>query len=599
MHSQIHLQLETRNEKQQTVEASLSSETPVFRPGLGREILMHTPDAVDLSRAPIPLLTSHNRDETPVGIVENIRLVAGKLRATLRFGQSQRSQDVWADVKAGVLRSISIGYQILKGESRGDDYVVTSWMPFEASLVSVPADPTVGIGRSYKGNQIMEMQAQDDMKSSRSQRRAEVRSVHETTDSLNDIYAVANQFKIGPDQVRDFVSENGADKEGFRSYVLSNMKGGGALRLDESSEIGLSRKEIQQFSFVKLIMAQADPTRQREAGLELEASRAMAKKLGRDPQGLFVPSEILLGQRDLVVGTATAGGNLRPIDHYAEGFIDVLRNRCHVISLGATQMNDLAGNLAIPSKTGTSTAYWVTEGNAPSESQQVFGQVAMAPKTVGGWTDYSRKMMLQSSPAIEQIVRVDLADTIAVELDRVSINGSGSGAEPLGILNAVGVGSVAAGANGGAPTWDLMLALEESLAVTNADASTIAYLTNPKVRRKLKGTTKATSDAGAGFIWEALASGEPGWGSVNGYRAASTNNCPANLTKGASSGVCSAMLLGAWEDLMIGFWGGLDILVDPYANGTSGGFRVIALLDCDIALRRPTSFAVIKDLLTS
>lgn len=597
MHSQIHLQLETRNEKQQTVEASLSSETPVFRPGLGREILMHTPEAVDLSRAPIPLLTSHNRDETPVGIVENIRLVAGKLRATLRFGQSQRSQDVWADVKAGVLRSISIGYQILKGESRGDDYVVTSWMPFEASLVSVPADPTVGIGRSYQGNQIMENQ--EDVKLSRSQRRAEGRSVHETTSSLNDIYALASQFKIGTDEVRNFVAENGPDNEGFRSYLLANLKDNGALRYDESAEIGLSRKEVQQFSFQKLIMAQADPTRQREAGFELEASRAMAKKLGRDPQGLFVPTEVLFGQRDLVVGTPSAGGYLRPVEHFAEGFIDVLRARCHVAALGATQMNGLTGNLMIPSKTGTSTAYWVTEGNAPTESAQQFGQVAMAPKTVGGWTDYSRKMMLQSSPAIEQIVRVDLADTIAVELDRVAITGSGSGAEPLGILNTSGIGSVAAGTNGGAPTWDLMLALEESLAVANADVSTIAYLTNPKVRRKLKGTTKASTDAGAGFIWEALAGGEPGWGTVNGYRAASTNNCPSNLTKGSSIGICSAMLLGAWEDLLIGFWGGLDILVDPYANSTSGGFRVIALLDCDIALRRPTSFAAAKDLLTS
>lgn len=597
MHSQVHLQLETRNEKQQTVEASLSSETPVFRPGIGHEILMHTPEAVDLSRAPIPLLTSHNRDETPVGIVENIRLVAGKLRATLRFGKSQRSQEVWADVAAGVLRSISIGYQILEGESRGDDYVVTRWMPFEASLVSVPADPTVGVGRSYKGNQIMEMQ--EDMKLSRSQRRAEGRYVHETTESLNDIYAMASQFKIGTDEVRNFVAENGPDSQGFRSYVLANMKHTGGLRFDESAEIGLSNRELQQFSFVKLIMAQADPSRQRDAGLELEASRAMAKKLGRDPQGIFVPTEVLTAQRDLLVGTPSAGGHLRPTEHYAAGFIDVLRNRCHVVNLGATQLNDLQGNLSIPSKVGTATAYWVTEGNPPTESAQTFGQVALAPKTVGGWTDYSRKMMLQSSPSIESIVRLDLADTLAVEIDRVAIHGSGVGAEPLGILNISGIGSVAAGENGALPTWDMMLALEEALAISNADASTIAYLTNPKVRRKLKGTTKATSDAGAGFIWEALAGGEPGWGTVNGYRAAATNNCPANLTKGTSEDICSAMLLGNWEDLLIGMWGGLDIMVDPYASSTSGGFRVIALLDCDIGVRRASSFAAIKDLLTT
>ncbi len=595
----ISLQLEIRDDGKKTVEASLSSETPILRPGLGREILVHTSAAVDLSRAPLPLLTSHNRDETPVGIIENIRISSGKLRATLRFGNSQRALEAWEDVKAGVLRSISIGYQILKGESRGEDYVVTSWMPFEASLVSVPADPTVGIGRSYQGNQIMETQTQNEVSLSRTQRKAATRTAQETTEALNDIYAIGQQFKVGTEKTRNFIDEHGADSDGFRAFVLTSLRDTGAMRTSESIELGLSKRDLKEYSFVKLIMAQADPTRQRDAGLEMEASRAMAKKLGRDPQGLFVPNEVLIAQRDLLVGTPSMGGNLRPTQHLGEGFIDVLRNRCHIVNLGATQMNDLQGNLAIPVKAGTSTAYWVTEGNAPSESQQVFGQLAMAPKTVAGFTDYSRKMMLQSSPSIEQIVRVDLADTIAVELDRVAINGSGVGAEPLGILGTSCVGLVAAGTNGAVPTWDMMLALEESLAVSNADASTIAYLTNAKVRRKLKGTTKAASDAGAGYIWEALAGGEPGWGMVNGYRAAATNNCPNNLTKGTSSGVCSAMILGNWEDMLIGIWGGLDILVDPYANATSGGFRVIALLDCDIGVRRASSFAVIKDLLTT
>jgi len=600
MHSQLHMQLETRNDGKQTVEASLSSETPVFRPGLGREILMHTPEAVDLSRAPIPLLTSHNQDETPVGIIENIRIVAGVLRATLRFGQSQRALEIWKDVQAGVLRSISIGYQILSGEIRGEDYVVTSWMPYEASLVSVPADPTVGIGRSFKGNQIMENQVENSS-TTRSQRRAGNQFELQSREAFNDISAIAEQFKVEPHKVRDFIAENGPDSQGFRQFVLENLRAKpnhGALRLAETGELGLSQKEIRDFSFVKAIMAQIDPVSKRDAGLELESSRAMAQKLGRDPQGIFVPTEVIMGKRDLQVGTPTWGGNLRPTDHYAEGFVEMLRKRCHVFNLGATQLNDLKGNLAIPAQYTSGTAYWVAEGVAPTESQQSFGQVTMAPKTVGGFTDYSRKMMLQSSPDIESIVRKDLASAIAVEVDRVAIYGSGVGAEPLGILGQSGIGSVVAGANGAAPTWDMMLALEESLAISNADTSTIAYLTNQKVRRKLKGTTKVSADAGAGFIWESLPGDEPGWGKVNGYRAVSSNNCPSNLTKGTSNGVCSAMILANWQDLLIGQWGGLDILVDPYTGGTAGTFRVVALLDCDIAIRRVNSFAVMLDLLT-
>ncbi|MER2512611.1 MAG: HK97 family phage prohead protease [Nitrosomonas ureae] len=219
----ISLQLEIRDDGKKTVEASLSSETPILRPGLGREILVHTSAAVDLSRAPLPLLTSHNRDETPVGIIENIRISSGKLRATLRFGNSQRALEAWEDVKAGVLRSISIGYQILKGESRGEDYVVTSWMPFEASLVSVPADPTVGIGRSYQGNQIMETQTQNEVSLSRTQRKAATRTAQETTEALNDIYAIGQQFKVGTEKTRNFIDEHGADSHGFRAFVLTSL----------------------------------------------------------------------------------------------------------------------------------------------------------------------------------------------------------------------------------------------------------------------------------------------------------------------------------------------------------------------------------------
>lgn len=595
--------LEKLNDTDRTVEASLSSETPVFRPGLGREILSHAAGAIDLSRAPIPVLTSHKRDETPVGVVENLRVAGGKLRGTLRLGNSQRAKEVWEDIKAGVLRNISVGYSIIKGAPKGDDYLVSLWQLLEVSLVAVPADPTVGIGRSFIEGNTMENTQNNTLELephlSRSQRRAQGRSEEETRDAANQIYAFAEQFKIPGQRVREFTDQHGFDVNAFRGFVLNHVKDTGAIRLHESPEIGMSRHEASQFSFVKAIRASIDPSyAQRHCGLEIEASRAVAQKLGREPQGIFVPSEVLMA-RDLTVGTDSAGGYLRPTDHYAEGFIDILRNATHVINLGATELNELRGDVSIPSQTGSATGYWLEEGQAPTESNLTFGQVLIKPKTVGGFIDYSRKMMLQASPDIEMLVRRDLAGVIAVEVDRVAINGSGSGAEPLGILNTSGVGSVAIGANGGAPTWSHMLQLEEALATSNADVGSIGYLTNPKVRRKLKESTKVSADAGAGFIWEASPGDALGFGRINGYRAAASNNVPSGLTKGSASGVCSAIILGNWADLVIGRWGALDILVDPYAMSTSGGVRVVALLDCDMALRHAASFAVIKDALTS
>lgn len=596
------LLLDKPNDTDRTVEASLSSETPVFRPGLGREILSHAPGAIDLSRAPIPVLTSHKRDETPVGVVENLRVASGKLRGTLRLGSSQRAKEVWEDIKAGVLRNISVGYSIIKGAAKGDDYLVSLWQLLEVSLVAVPADPTVGIGRSFVEGITMEHNQDNTLelepRLSRSQRRASTRSEEETRDAATSIYAFANMFNFPSHKVNAFIQERGLNVDAFREYLLDNIRDTGKIRPAETFDIGMSSREASQFSFVKAIRASTDPSwGQRNAGLEIEASRAFEQKIGKAPQGLWIPPEVL--QRDLTVGTLTAGGNLVATELLADKFVDILRNRSHVVTLGATELTDLNGDIAIPTQTGASTAYWIPENGAPTESNLSFGQLLLKPQTLGGYVDFSRKLVLQASPAIESLVRRDLASVLAIELDRAAINGSGSGAEPTGILNSSGVGSIAIGTNGGVPTWDHMLQLEATLAASNADMGSLGLLTSPACRKKLKGTPKVSGDAGAGFVWEPAPADPNGFGRVNGYLAAASANVPANLTKGTSTGVCSAIIFGNWADLVIARWGGLDLMTDPYAMSTSGGVRVIALMDCNFGLRHAASFAVIKDALTA
>lgn len=259
------------------------------------------------------------------------------------MGSSQRAKEAWEDIKAGVLRNISVGYSIIKGAPKGDDYLVSLWQLLEVSLVAVPADPTVGIGRSFVEGTTMENTQNIELEShlSRSQRRAAARSEDETRENANQIYTFAEQFNIPVQKVRSFTEQYGFDVDAFRGFVMNHIKDTGAIRQHESLEIGMSRHEASRFSFVKAIRASIDPSyAQRHCGLEIEASRAVAQKLGREPQGIFVPAEVLM-VRDLTVGTPSAGGYLRPTDHYAEGFIDILRNSTHVINLGATELNDL------------------------------------------------------------------------------------------------------------------------------------------------------------------------------------------------------------------------------------------------------------------
>lgn len=136
------------DEAKRTVAASLSSETPVRRGG-EVEVLRHSPDAIDLTRADggLPLLFSHDRT-APIGVVEGVRINAGRLVGQLRFGQSAKATEVWNDVREGVLRHVSITYSVDATEAIDGGYAVTRWSVYEASVVSVPADPSVGIGRS-------------------------------------------------------------------------------------------------------------------------------------------------------------------------------------------------------------------------------------------------------------------------------------------------------------------------------------------------------------------------------------------------------------------------------------------------------------------
>lgn len=386
---------------------------------------------------------------------------------------------------------------------------------------------------------------------------------------------------------RDYV-KSGGSVERFREEILTRIQTGPDR---ERPEIGLSPKEAEKFSFTKIIRAYADPVHRKEAGFELEVCEAAAEKAHRSPMGFFVPFDVLT--RDLTKGTATAGGNLVATELLSESFIETLRNRLKVQQAGASILNGLVGDVAIPRQSGTSTAYWVDEGSALTESAQTFDQVSLSPKTLGAYTDFTRRLMLQSSTDIEQLVRRDLARVLAVEVDRAAINGSGSSNEPTGILNVSGIGDVAGGTNGAAPTYAHIVELLSDVANANADAGNLAYLTNSKVRGKLLQVEKASSTGQ--FVFEAPQGGEDG--RMLGYPTYVSNNVPSNLTKGTTSDA-SAIIFGNFSDLLIGTWGQLDILVDNTSLSTSGGIRVVAFYDVDIAVRHAESFSAMKDATT-
>lgn len=644
---------EAINEADRTVELAFSSEEPYDR-WWGREVLSHDRGAVRLGRlnsARHPLLVDHStRDQ--VGVVDKAWVGDDrKARATVRFGKSARAEEIFQDVKDGIRSLVSVGYCIhnmvlAKRGDDGDEYRVDDWEPFEVSIVAVPADPTVGVGRNDDSDRLIrslidraktppktvttpkeKTMDEDEVKTDEKKAAAEAKRVSEAATAqerqrVREITALGEKF--GKRKEAAEAVEAGASYDTFRESVFTAMEKSGALKLAEPGEIGLTRKEVQQFRFTNLILAAmfpGDEAVRKMCGFEMECARAAADKredVRTERAGAFtIPIDVLtspldmragdaeqvtrmlmqkmmgagrIGQRDLVVGTPTAGGNLVATELLASSFIDLLVNALSVMQMGATMLSGLQGNIAIPRATGGSTGYWVAENGAPTESQQAFDQVALTPKTAGAYVDYSRRLLLQSSIAVEAFVRMDIVRTMALLIDLAGLAGTGASNQPRGVLNTSGIGSVAGGTNGLAPTWDHIVALETAVANANAPAGSLGYLTNTKVRGKLK-TTQKFSGTNGQEIWQG--------GELNGAPARVSNQVPSNLTKGTSSGVCSAIVYGNWSDLLIAMWGGLDIMLDPYAGALAGTRRVIALQDVDVNVRYPVSFSSMQDALTT
>ena len=597
--------------KGRTFEFPFSSEYPVER-YFGKEVLKHDDNSIDFSRlnsGAAPLLWNHDPDRH-IGIVERAYIDKEKKRAyaKVRFSRNKFASEVLEDVKDGILRGISFGYQINDMEEMEDGMRATNWSVHELSVVTVPADPTIGIGRSLiepsQGNSIniedkspLEEINSAEVSASPSVRtmeestketaveaeksveidiKAEVqRAIDENNARTASITSLCREFgKYGAEELADSLIRGNKSPEEAKAAILDLVKNkaevsNSPIRSTDmtTNEVGLDQKEIKQFSFLRALNALANPTdraAQEAAAFEREVSDAASKKYEKPANGILVPNEVL--KRDLNVGTATAGGNLVPTELLAGSFIDILRKRMAVMATNPTMLTGLSGNVAIPRMTSTSTAYFVGESGAPTESQQAFDQVNMTPKTIGAFVDYSRRLLLQSSIDVETMIRDDIAKVIATKLDNAAIYGSGSSNEPLGIKDTTGVGTQTITTFG---TFAEYIGMETDVAAANADVANMFYLINASARGALKSTEKASNTAQ--FVFEN--------NEINGYPAIVSNQLANN-----------DVLFGDFSQFVIGMWSGLDLTVDPYANATSGSVRIIALQDVDFAVKQPGAF---------
>ena len=579
-HRATDMQSGAIDEKTRRVRIAVSSEQPVDR-SFGEEILDHSEDSIDLSflkSGRAPLLLDHDPKQL-IGIVEDVTLdgSARVLRATVRFGKNGLAREVFDDVTDGIRSNISVGYEVNKMEREGaDSYRVKSWSPMEVSVVSIPADQSVGVGRSQevspttKPETIIETQKETIMSE------IDINVVAEEARSSRN-KEVASIIELGAkhqrsDMAAKAVAEN-KSLDQFRGELLEVI---GDKPL-ETAEVGLTKKEVRQFSVIRAIRAMANPTdrqAQEEARFEIEVSEAAQRANGRTARGIMLPTDVLRSwaQRDL---NTTDDAGLIAQDFRGGDFIDVLRNASSVMAAGATMLNGLSGNVAIPKKTAASASGWIaTEGAASGESEPTFGQVTMSPKVVGAHSQITRLMLQQSSLDIENLIRNDLAQGIALAIDLGALAGSGSSGQPTGIKNTSGINAPTAFAAAN-PTFAEVVAMETAVAEDNALMGNLAYILGAGMYGALKTTTK---DSGSGQFVVGPD------GQINGYGAVVSNQVTAG-----------DLYFGNFADLLIGMYGGLDIVADPYSNSTSGTINITALQTVDVAVRNATSFAFNND----
>jgi HK97 family phage major capsid protein len=629
---------------------AISSEEPYQR-WFGIEILSHDSAAVDLSRLADgrhPLLLNHCTDDQ-IGVITSVSLDADRvLRGSAKFSQSELGKEIAQDVADGIRSLISVGYMIMEVEEvepvdpadigeesarpwrslrkltgeeftremrakygedfyraglsaqRAEDdpmptFIVTRWQPFEASVVPVPADVTVGVGRSAGVEDppkqvapdtkpaVIVVQSERKIMSDISKTPAELEAARTLAIlNLGENYAKYISQKDIAEHIR-----NGRSVEQFQEFIMQKLQSSHTDTRDMN--IGMNKKEVERYSLTRAIVASMSGDWS-SAGLEREASEAVAKKFARTPEGFYVPNDYF--QRDFNLGTSSEAGNLRATDLRTDLYVDALRNNICVARMGLRVLSGLQGNVAIPRKATAGSLGMLAEIGSATETNPTIQQATLSPKRVGAYVEVSKQALIQSAMALDSMLRDDLLMGAAVLLENQILNGVGSSNEMTGIRNTSSIGTVAAGSNGAILTWGNLVDLESACANSNAEPDQVAgYVINTRTRGKAKQVVKSTN---LPFIWQ------DGSTPLNGYKVGVTNNLPNNLTKGTSTTICSAAIFGAdWSMGVLGLFGAPDITVDPYSKADSGQVKITLNQFADFTVRQPAAFAKIEDLLSN
>jgi len=598
--------IRAEGDKPASVRMSVSSETPVLtyvefneRWQQVYEVLDHSDGSVDMTRCKdgLVILDRHFGDQ--VGLMP-VSIKDRKLGGNVEFCTGARAQEIAADAGKGLRRNVSVGYRVntasyrIEGDKDGIPVVrAMSWMPYEASFEPVPADINVGYGRSE--NNTAENAA---TKGSRTMKE----EVKLDAEAVVEIYRLARAFDMTPGEADEHI-KSGKSVEDFRAMALKKAEADKvemSRKLTEAQTrkpeppakvnpaVVLDSKEradvAKRFSVFKVLRSLAGIGKE-DIAYEREVSDEIAKRSGRSAQGIIIPHCAPIGMRGDPFLKGGNGSNFVSTDLLVGQFIDALRSKMVLAQAGATTLSGLVGDVAIP-KGGAITGGWVDgENGAGTEGKPTVTQVTGTPKTASGWTDISRRLLLQSGIDVEMFVQNELIQTLARLIEVAALHGTNANGQPKGLVSQAGVNNPTVTAD--APTRAQMISFLTDIMSDNADMNGQSWIMRANgmglLANTVNGTVTIRNEAD-----EENVGGGPLPGFLLDLATKTMLGYPVHVTQNVTD---KHIFFGAWNQLVLGLWSGVDLTIDPYTNSTSGAVRIVALQDCDVMCRHGQAFA--------
>lgn len=607
-----------------TMELSISSDTPYERYDWLNderylEVLDHSPTGMDCERlkAGAALLFNHDRN-IQLGTLSDPVMRDGKCYVTAKLSAAEDVASYRTRIAEGILKDTSVGYAITDsgtqiGTRDGLPIYKFRWAPHEASMVTIPADITVGVGRGHENEgkgELREILVDNLLHAPKQSTHTKNMSEPITTpsapakpeiDLVKERQDAVTQHKAKCKKIDDFTSalknqqwreaataiaikhkDGNADFDEFRAEALNAFEG--VTKVTADAGIGMEQKDAKRFSLLSAVRSII--SRGKLDGFEAEVCGAAQAKMRRtlpNERTFVLPEEVSAYQRELSlrdllsragnVTTATAGGFL--VQTQYGSMIELLRNQMALGRAGITILDGLVGDFVMPVQTGGCTAYWVSETGAITDSQATFAQKSLVPHRVGASYPFTMQLLAQSSTAIDTFVRNELDTVIALKKDAAGLLGSGVSGEPLGVANTTGINATVT--YGGAATWPDVVEHETGIAVDNADIGSMGFILDAASVGKWK-TILKDSVAGAGYL---LTDGM----TANGY----------NVTRSNQISAAHQSFFGVWSQLIHAIWAGREVTVDSVTLAKSGQHQIIINELCDFLVRQPLAFNVSTD----